>query len=247
LQIRPVWGFPSLLIDGDERYLLIADLHLGFEENLRKKGIYIPDQSRDLAMDAVNIARSCDAKKLIVLGDLKERIGSHKRTEERINQAISLWLQFFDRIIVIKGNHDGLLERMVPREVEVVGSQGTVIEGVGLFHGHSWPSDDVLNSRYLIMAHLHPAVLMEDENLRELVRVFVFSRVKLQGRREKKRAIIMPAFNKFLGSALLNKGEVPKNYRGPIFSHGTIDLRESDIFTLDGFYLGRLSDLYIQQ
>jgi len=236
-----VWGSPSLLIN--EKYLVIADLHLGFEENLRKKGIYIPDQSENMMVEVVDIAKRCDVRKLIVLGDLKERIGSHKRTEERINRAFSLWLQFFDRILVIKGNHDGLMERMVPREVEVIGSQGTVIEGIGLFHGHSWPSEEVLSSKYLIMAHLHPAVVIGEADLREYIRVFVFSRVKLKDGREKKRAIIMPAFNKFLGNALLNKEEVPKKYRGPIFSRGAIDLRNSDIFTLDGFYLGRLSDL----
>mgnify|MGYP001772568121 CR=1 FL=1 len=227
----------------DDKYLVIADLHLGFEENLRKKGVYIPDQTEIMVAEVIDIAKRCNARKLIVLGDLKERIGSHRRTEERINRAFSSWLQFFDELLVIKGNHDGLLERMVPRDVEVTGSQGTVIGEIGLFHGHSWPSEEVLSSKYLIMAHLHPAVVIGDADLREYIRVFVFSRVKLQERREKKKIIIVPAFNKFIGNALINKEDVPKKYRGPMFSRGTIDLRNSDIFTLDGLYLGKLSDL----
>lgn len=243
MRIRPLWGFPSLIIEGDDRYLVIADLHLGFEENLRRKGIYIPDQSGSMVMEVADLAKRCDARKLIVLGDLKERIGSHRRTEEIVSRALSSWLQSFDRIVLVKGNHDGLLERMVPGDVEVVSSQGTLIEGVGLFHGHSWPSDEVLNSNYLIMAHLHPAVVIGDADLREYIRVFVFSKVKLPEKKERRRAIVIPAFNKFLGNALLNRDEVPKKYRGPLFSPKTMDLKGSDIFTIDGFYLGKLSDL----
>jgi hypothetical protein len=57
---------------------------------------------------------------------------------------------------VVLGNHDGGLVRHLPKEVVVHDARGMVIDDVGVFHGHRWPSEEVLACRRLVVGHLHP-------------------------------------------------------------------------------------------
>ena len=49
MSVEPVPNEPALLIDGDARSLLVADIHLGVETELRRSGVILPSQSMESA------------------------------------------------------------------------------------------------------------------------------------------------------------------------------------------------------
>jgi metallophosphoesterase superfamily enzyme len=54
--LRLVDNQPALLLGEDVRTLVVADLHLGFEEELRGKGIRVPLQSHRLVDELCALA-----------------------------------------------------------------------------------------------------------------------------------------------------------------------------------------------
>ena len=65
-------------------------------------------------------------------------------------------------ISVVRGNHDANLEPLLPENVELLPATGAVIGDVGVFHGHKWPSPELLGCKTLVMGHLHPVVVFRD-------------------------------------------------------------------------------------
>jgi putative SbcD/Mre11-related phosphoesterase len=161
--INPVPPWQALLVeDRKEMTLIIADLHLGFENELVKMGINIPSQTPKIQEKLIQIIKYTKPKRLIILGDLKHnvpKISLHEwefipRFFENIQKVL------FD-VEIIPGNHDGNLELLTPRTVRILSPKGIVIGGkekVALMHGHAWPSPELFGADYLIIAHNHPTV-----------------------------------------------------------------------------------------
>ena len=63
---------------------------------------------------------------------------------------------------IIPGNHDSNLADMVPLGVRVRSSSGYVLDGVGYFHGHTWPDEKIMQADLVVAGHLHPAVRLRD-------------------------------------------------------------------------------------
>jgi metallophosphoesterase superfamily enzyme len=72
--LRLVDNQPALLLGEDVRTLVVADLHLGFEEELRGKGIRVPLQSHRLVDELCALGRGTGARRLVVVGDFKHNV-----------------------------------------------------------------------------------------------------------------------------------------------------------------------------
>jgi len=179
-------------------------------------------------------------------------------------------LKVVESVLVVVGNHDGDLEPHIPSQVRIVPSGGMLVGGnrrVGLFHGHAWPSQGVLAADVLVMSHIHPVMRFYDKYGFSIVRqVWVKTRcdggvlagaylkrlkVKLgsvsprEVFREKfgcsisdPELIIVPAFNDLLGGLAVNRAG--GRLIGPVLRSGCVDLGSSELYFLDGSYIGAL-------
>lgn len=239
----------SALIHREEDYatLLVSDLHLGLEKELAKKGFKIPPYSQKMLDRMKTIAEANKLNRVIVVGDVKHSIGK----VEDIDWGIIPWffgalLDVFSAVEVVPGNHDALIRTLLPSRVKLHPSDGTVIgskERVGIAHGHSWPSQDVIASRHLVIGHSHFRYEMRDKfggRSKEAVWLFadydVADLLRKAGHPAAKRGegklIVMPPFNNLVGGHAINsKGGFDF---GPILSSGSISVTDSDVFLLDG-------------
>ena len=68
---EPIPDVPALRV-GDA--LVVADLHIGIEEELREKGVEIPSRAEVMGRRLVDLASRTGATDLIVLGDVKHLV-----------------------------------------------------------------------------------------------------------------------------------------------------------------------------
>ncbi|MCX8191751.1 MAG: metallophosphoesterase [Nitrososphaerales archaeon] len=141
---------------------------------------------------------------------------------------------------------------------------------VYLIHGHSWPYPEAFGADILIMGHHHFVVeMVEDSGLRLIEPVWLVTRWDsskiiahfLKSKRLKvkedpidffkrsfritpknSRIVVMPTFNPLLKGMAVNR-EADTRYLGPIFRSSAIDIEKSELYLLDGTYLGYLSNL----
>ncbi len=170
--VTPIFGNRSLKIvdENNENIVVVADTHIGFEQELKEKGLRLPFQTRRLAKQLTDIGRREKADKLIILGDLKHGILGIGR--EELNE-VSLFLEelskTYPQIEVIIGNHDGgLIGTLEEDNIKFHSSRGILVREssgrvIGLFHGHAWPSPELFKAQLLVMGHIHPSIEVADE------------------------------------------------------------------------------------
>lgn len=141
---------------------------------------------------------------------------------------------------------------------------------IGLIHGHAWPSAKLFEAETIIMGHLHPLVELKDKldfRFSEPVWVKIdFPTAKLiegylKYRKMKysnplstfkdifgfsprtRNLIVMPAFNTHLGGAIINKESSKTSFIGPLFEIALKNILSSEVYLLDGTFLGSINSL----
>ncbi len=243
VDIEPIADTPALLMTGKESWIAVADLHIGIEVQLRHAGFNIPSQTHKMLEDMERL--SARGERLLILGDLKHRIPAvGYRENKEIGPFLDKLSESFKRIVVVAGNHDGGLVPILPKAVEAVSGRGTRIDDVGLFHGHIWPSDAVMEARTIVMGHTHPSVMLTDSlgtriNEKCWMRATMNEELVLKRFRScPKELIIVPAFNPLLTGTPVNSSR--GSMIGPLFRNGFVNARSTRIYLLDGTNLGHV-------
>ena len=178
-------------------YLIISDLHIGLEEALNKQGVLIPRFQFKELKEKLSKLLTKDIKTIVINGDLKHEFGVISEQEWRhVLQILDLLLENDRKVVLIKGNHDTILEPIAKkRNVEVLDKYE--IDGVSVLHGNK--IIDVKNE-ILVIGHEHPAINIKSEVREETYKCF------LKGKYNGKMLIVMPSFN-FIseGSNVLNE------------------------------------------
>jgi putative SbcD/Mre11-related phosphoesterase len=190
----------ALVIDG---FLVIADLHIGYEKILSIRGYNIPKQIKNFFEQIKELKVKTGVKNLIILGDIKHNVPKIAVEEKYdVPNFFHELSKIFEKIIVIKGNHDGLLERMVHEpNVEIVREK--IIEDTGFIHGHTKPSNELMLCKTIIMGHVHPSFKFVDAlGARHNYPCWIIGKLnpkKLKGyeKIECEKVVVVPAFNKF--------------------------------------------------
>ena len=224
----------ALVKTGKNKTLLIADPHLGWEMQLQEKGIHVPSQTPKILNKLTAIIAESKPDKLVILGDVKYTVVSHEFGEwQDIPDFFNKLESHINCIAIIRGNHDANLEPLLPEKVELLPATGAVIEDVGVFHGHKWPSPALLGCKTLVMGHLHPVVVFHDPAGFKMTRqvwmkanidsealakiLLQKAHVKLEGsvtetlrryysvKLKTSELYIMPSFNDFLGGRPVNE------------------------------------------
>ena len=152
---------PALVIEGEERLLIVADLHFGIEADLRAHGLHFRSRSADRLERLLKVIDRADADALVLLGDVKHSIPSLTRQE--FYEMPGILRSIRDRIplVLFPGNHDIGIERFV-RKDELRPKEGAVIDGVGYLHGHMYPSA-ALSGHLMVVGHHHPLLSLRDD------------------------------------------------------------------------------------
>jgi hypothetical protein len=248
--ITPVYGTPLLLVEGEERVLVAADLHLGLEHDLRLCGICIPSQTDKILGRLLATLEEIKPDRLLLLGDVKHNV---PRTSWQEKREVPRFLESLASQIpvdVVPGNHDSDLSDMAPLGVRIRSSSGFVRDGIGYFHGHTWPDEKTILAERLVAAHLHPAISLKDPLSRPQSKP-VWARARIRSDAAAQHygldldceIIIAPAFNHLLGGLPLN--EPRDDFRGPLPS--LVDWSSARIFLLDGTELGSLASIKAAQ
>ena len=257
-RLVPVPDAPALLLDpgeaGGPRTLVVSDVHLGLGGS-RARPAGPPEASAEgMAEELVLLAEGARAGSILIAGDIKHPIVG---TPPLLRPVV---FDFFARLLservtveVVLGNHDVGIVRHLPREVVVHPASGVVRTGVGVFHGHRWPSRVVLRSRHLVAGHLHPgfrlAPTAEDPEGKR--RCWVRSELvpSPAPRRRSRHAVpnaseivVLPAFNPIAGIEALNR-ERPRRGRSFLYRR-FLGLGRPRAYLLDGTDLGPLPTSY---
>ncbi|NIM47369.1 MAG: phosphoesterase [Candidatus Aenigmarchaeota archaeon] len=239
---------PALLLENN--ILVISDLHIGIEYEIFKSGITIPSQVEKLEKRINNLIKQTKAKHLVILGDVKHQVPNISWQEYR---EIPKFLEHFQniKISIIKGNHDGNIERLAPPEIDIYDAQGFKINNFLLTHGQAWPFLGDLNAEYIIMGHVHPAVEFWTENFRsiepcwlkcEINNEKLFEKYKIKT--EIKHGIIIPAFNHLIGGMAFNSKDFEP--LGPLLKNEVFEWKKAEVYLLDGTLLGNLKNLKVK-
>lgn len=241
--VEPVAGHPALILRGEEPSIVIADLHLGYGQELEGKGVLIERQTEEMVAELELLSRN--AERLIMLGDIKHAIG-YTRKRSDLPAFMSSLLSYYRRIDVVPGNHDSLISRSLPQRVFLHGTEGFAETGVSFCHGHAWPAKDLMESNILLMGHIHPAVRFVDSlGNRYLEKCWL--RVPFRKKDPSNRysalpgeLIVIPSFNPLLvGTPVNSKGG---KGLGPMFRERLIMLPRGRIYLIDGTYIGTVSE-----
>lgn len=247
----PIFGEPLLLVEGKERVLVAADLHLGLEYELRLCGISIPSQTEKILTRLKSSLAEVKPDRLLLLGDVKHNVPKTSWQERREIPYFLKALARDVRVDIIPGNHDVGLADLAPQGTSIHPPTGVAIDGVGYFHGHTWPDRELLKEALMVAGHIHPAVRLKEpigssRNRRVWARAPIdpeaierqYGSDVTQGHTAA-QMVIVPAFNDLCGGLPLS--EPCEDKRGPILTMANME--GSRIFLLDGTDLGRLRDI----
>lgn len=241
---RPIHDEPLLLVEGGERVLVAADLHIGIEHHLWLGGASVPSQTRKMLEGLVARVEEVSPDRLLLLGDVKHNL---PRTSFQEKSEVPAFLKSLSRtakVEVVLGNHDIGLSDLAPQEVEIHPATGVVIDGAGYFHGHTWPDPAVFEAEVLVASHLHPAVRLADRigsgpPERGWVRAPLSPEGLSEGYGRKisgPEVTIVPAYNPLCGGYPLDAAS--REERGPLSR--IVRLEEGRVYLLDGTDLGSL-------
>jgi len=237
--MRFLYDSPAIMHKGA---LIVGDTHFGIEAKLRRKGIFDEQFSMRLCERLRGLIISHKAKKLIMLGDVKEDITMLDSTTEQILAKLSMVCE----VVIVKGNHDGGIERC--GNATIIGPGGFVHEGLGLIHGHSWPSEELMECDYIVSGHQHPMIELSDAfGKRRREPAWLVAPCDKEALEKKYmeangmiKLILMPAFNPMVGSAMKYD---EKERLGPLLNNKLFKLDDALVFSLNGTRLGKLKDL----
>jgi putative SbcD/Mre11-related phosphoesterase len=268
MSLIPLTPYPALLVKTQKnKTLVITDLHIGWEMTLKKRGIHIPTQTLKVLNKLKNLIVKFKPKQILILGDIKHTVATAEISEWKdIPFFFNELKKIIKKIIIIRGNHDGNLKALLPDDVKSY-KTSLIIDGVGFFHGHSWPHISILKCNSIVMGHVHPVIVYRDPtgfritqqvwikakyNTAQLKKILEKKRVNKKNIEEKKGngkiypktayLYIMPSFNDFLGGKPIN--EMKKDQiRGPMLRTEAVDISNAEIYLLDGTLLGTIKNI----
>ena len=176
-----------------EKYktIIFNDLHMGYEDALRSKGVLLP---KFALKDTIKRLESISEKagpidRVVINGDLKHEFGRINRQEwSDTLKLIDFILTKSKTISIIKGNHDPSLGPVAEkRGIHILPC--LILDGILIIHGDELPKAIAPNIKTIIIGHEHAAIRLRDGSRNELFKCF------LLGSFQKKNLIVCPSFH----------------------------------------------------
>lgn len=238
LQERIIPGKPALIL-GEKKYLVITDLHIGFESSLASNEIFLGKNTtiNETLDELTEIIQRETPEAVVLLGDVKSSIKTITKTEWNDVPKLFEKIQENSNLILIPGNHDANIARLVPEGVSMISTTGMVTEDILLTHGHRMPSENFAAVNKIIMGHVHPIFFQEDSIVNGQ-RVWISIKTDkgniFPSEKGEIEITIVPSFNKYFYAT--NKKKYKKSI-SPIIEK-IKDVSSARIVTLDGTIIG---------
>lgn len=228
-----VWAVGLGLYLEDIDTLVVADLHLGYEQALEESGVFIPPvQFKFIASFIMKALEETGGKRLLLLGDVKHEFGSALKQEW--GETLELLSRLKERgveVSVVRGNHDNFLIPIL-RRLEVPLYDPHLKLGRYLFmHGHKEPPLDAWGgAEYVVIGHEHPAILLRDE-----LGVTLKLKCFLVGSFEGAKLIVVPALSPLMPGTEVNAPRV--RYLSPLLQRANVSSMQAYAVELEsGIY-----------
>ncbi|MDI9619325.1 MAG: metallophosphoesterase [Candidatus Nezhaarchaeota archaeon] len=201
--VEVVGDLPGLYLR-DEGILLVADLHIGYEQALEKQGIHVPRSTYPKTKKAMeSMLCNVNPEKVVVLGDVKHEFGVPSDQEWAEAKDLLKWLLDLGlEVHVVRGNHDNYIVSILKRYGAGFHNQSMIVGRYLLVHGHE-QLEEHGNVEVLVMGHEHPAIALKDH--------FGFKRkfkCFLKGMWGNLSLIVLPALSPLASGSTIN--ESPK-------------------------------------
>lgn len=176
--------------------LIIADLHIGYEEELNSHGIFVPRLSfKAMREEIEKLLIKLKPRAIVINGDLKHEFGEISRQEWRETlEILDMLAKNCKRIVLIRGNHDNMLEPIAMKRGLKLRKFFYIDNGrICVFHGEKIPLDSkAYKAKILIIGHEHPSIMLREGMRTEKYKCF------LLGDWHNKKLIAMPSFFPFI-------------------------------------------------
>ncbi len=137
----------------------MADFHLGYEDVMAQKGLFLPRIQKNYIMKIIDkIYEKYSPKKFLIDGDLKHEFSRNMPQEwDEIEEVID-YISDRSELIVVRGNHDNFLKSILRRRGIELRDEYKI--GKFLFiHGHI--NHEIFGTT--VIGHEHPSITLRDE------------------------------------------------------------------------------------
>jgi putative SbcD/Mre11-related phosphoesterase len=189
--------------------LVIADVHLGFEESLHQDGALVPRgyfkrlwRRWEGIAARLGISSKCPLERVIINGDLSHQFGPLSAREGTESQELLERLGAISReIVVLEGNHDGNLGFLAEVDERIRVCRSYKLGDLLFLHGDSEPARLPPGVKTIVIGHEHPAVGLRDRitGRVELYKCF------LVGSYRDRRLVVQPSFNPLVSGSDLTR------------------------------------------
>jgi putative SbcD/Mre11-related phosphoesterase len=254
-ELVPLIDTPALVARGEDVSLVLADVHLGIEHDLYYSGINIPSQLVKRMDRLLGYINEVKPDRVILLGDIKHNV---PRTSFQEEDEVPYFLSEIAKhalVDIIPGNHDGGIERLVPKSPDIVlhDSRGAVIDGVAYFHGHTWPDPSLLGQKQWVISHNHPTIKLTDVvghtvTKQAWIRARLDRDIVAKNYRPEEfnwaepELFVVPSFNELCGGIAFNES-FHDDLLGPLFASRAVHLENAEVYLLDGTFMGSIEGL----
>tara|TARA_B110000014_G_scaffold68083_1_gene46525 strand:+ start:607 stop:1356 length:750 start_codon:yes stop_codon:yes gene_type:complete len=244
VKIRISKSEPVLIIEGQKRYMVITDLHIGFEDKFTLNKIEMGKNSpiNEIINKIKNLIQIEEPETLILLGDVKSSIRKISNTEWSDIPKFFEEIKKYVDLILIPGNHDANIQQLIPNDVTITNSIGLVIDDILLTHGHTVPTENFASVKKIVMGHIHP-VFFDKSSLLNGKRVWISLKTAKEqifpSSSGELEITIMPSFNPYFYAT--EKKSYKKSI-SPLIGR-LKKITDAKIITLDGTIIGSKSIL----
>jgi putative SbcD/Mre11-related phosphoesterase len=210
--------------------LVISDLHLGLEGSMTSKGSYVPRfQLKDIKEEIEDLQEKTEADRILVNGDLKNQYSTSYTEKQELDEFLSFLQKEFEEVILIKGNHDTILDNTAEKhglELEEYHLEHEIL----FTHGHmSMDNFEDLEYETVVIGHEHPALaLTDDVGVKEKVSCVLYGELK-NGR----NIVVLPAYSKIANGSEVNN--MPRQeFLCPVLRENGVGDLEATVLSREG-------------
>ncbi|HZW56419.1 MAG TPA: metallophosphoesterase [Nitrososphaerales archaeon] len=235
--------------EGRRRFIVVGDLHIGFEEKFQSAGVKLNSNQATMLNEIVELVKETHATDLIINGDVKSGTDRILKSEwENVPRFFTRLLEH-TRVHIILGNHDGGLSYLVPAGVELIDSNGFYISDTLILHGHTRPLAKFAMCKRLVMGHVHPIFQRRGNPLTgqpvwiflKVERSAIFPEAIVENLSAPVDVILMPSFNLDLVVAGYSADAAKEERRVAPLVRELKSASEAIVTTLKGDVIGNAS------
>ncbi len=163
-EIIPINGFPAAFLPKLDA-TVISDLHIGYEDELARQGIFISKSQLDeLIKKLDDLIKTVKTKRLIINGDLRH--GFSKITKAQRKEIELFFLSttsYYKEVLLIRGNHDNYI-RPIAANFKIEVMDYLVEKEILITHGHKDHELLARKNKIIVIGHEHPSILLRNSN-----------------------------------------------------------------------------------